>query len=191
MNAEKATEQIFQLFENYGNADYIGEPVSQVEHALQAAKLAEEAGYEDEVVLAALLHDIGHLVALSKGGYQSMSGFGAASHEDIGVQYLKSLGIDGNILLLVQSHVAAKRYLVSKHEDYFNQLSEASKQTFQHQGGKMSTTEMEAFEQHPLFHLFIKMREWDDKAKLENYTTNDIEAYKKICLTYLKKIKGD
>lgn len=188
MNAEKNTEAIFQLLEQFGNADYIGEPVSQAEHALQAAMLAKQEGYEDEVVLAAMFHDIGHLVALSKGGYESMSGFGAVKHEDIGIEYLQSLGFSGKILLLVNAHVTAKRYLVSKYEDYYNQLSEASKQTLTYQGGKLNEQEIEAFEKHSLFPLFIKMREWDDKAKIENLKTDSIDFYKQKCLKYLKQL---
>jgi predicted HD phosphohydrolase len=59
--AEIIVDEIFSMYERHGNADYIGEPVSQLEHMCQAAELAEEEGYDDEVVLAAFFHDIGHL----------------------------------------------------------------------------------------------------------------------------------
>jgi putative nucleotidyltransferase with HDIG domain len=176
---------IFSLFTEFGSSDYIGENVSQLSHAVQAAMLARQEGYNNEVILAALFHDIGHLVALSQGEYKSMNGFGAESHENIGIEYLQSLGFSGNMLLLIQAHVAAKRYLVSKHENYYNLLSEASKQTLKYQGGKMNADEILHFEQHPLFPLFIKMREWDDKAKVENYAIGNLEGYKQMCVSYL------
>ena len=178
-------DKVFSLYEKHGTADYIGEPVSQLEHALQAAMMAEEEGFDTPIVLAALFHDIGHLVALSKGNEKSMNGFGAVSHEDIGEAFLKELNFPKRITDLVKAHVVAKRYLVSKDYTYFNQLSEASLQTLNYQGGKMSEAEMSDFENHPDAAIFIQMRMWDDKAKLENFATKDLDYYKRICENYL------
>jgi predicted HD phosphohydrolase len=183
---EQITEEIFNLFAEFGNADYIGEPVSQLEHAIQAAAMAEAEGYDDEMVLAALFHDIGHLVALKQGKYENMNGFGATAHELIGADYLKEKGFSERLIALVYAHVIAKRYLVSKHEDYYNQLSEASKETLAFQGGKMNDEEMLVFEQHPMFQLYIKMREWDDRAKLQSFKGRGLDYYKKICNSYLE-----
>jgi 2-amino-1-hydroxyethylphosphonate dioxygenase (glycine-forming) len=182
---EQTVNEIFDLFKNYGKADYIGEPVSQLQHALQAAMQAETEGYGNEVILAALFHDIGHLVALSKGGFESMNGFGAMSHETLGSEYLLSMGFSNRMAELVNAHVIAKRYLVSKDENYFNQLSEASVATLKFQGGKMNEEEMIAFEANADFNLYLKMRSWDDKAKLENFEEKQVEYYKEMCLDYL------
>jgi phosphonate degradation associated HDIG domain protein len=185
MTVSESVDTIFSLYENYGSADYIGEPVSQLEHALQAAMMAEKEGFDTPVILAALFHDIGHLVALSKGNEKSMNGFGAVSHEDIGEAFLKELKFPERITSLVKAHVVAKRYLVSKDDAYFNQLSEASLQTLKFQGGKMSDEEMKSFEQHPDSELFIQMRIWDDKAKLKDFPTKNLNHYKQLCLDYL------
>ena len=185
MVSTESVDKVFSLYENHGKADYIGEPVSQLEHALQAAMMAEDEGYDANIVLAALFHDIGHLVALANNNKESMNGFGAMSHEDIGEAFLKNLGFPEGITSLVKAHVVAKRYLVSKDEDYYNQLSEASRETLRFQGGKMNEEEMNYFEKHPDFKLFIQMRMWDDKAKLENFVTKDLSYYKQLCLNYL------
>lgn len=181
----ESVDKVFSLYENHGTSDYIGEPVSQLEHALQVAMMAEEEGNDAAVVLAALFHDIGHLVALASDNKESMNGFGAMSHEDIGESFLKSLNFPTAITSLVKAHVVAKRYLVSKDEGYYNQLSEASKETLRFQGGKMNEEEMSDFEKHPDFKLFIQMRMWDDKAKLENFVAKDLSYYKQLCLNYL------
>jgi len=187
MTTTESVETVFTLYEYHGAADYIGEPVSQLEHALQAAMMAEEEGYDIPVVLAALLHDIGHLVGLANGNAKSMNGFGATSHEDIGEAFLKSVNFPIAITALVKAHVVAKRYLVSKHEGYYNQLSEASKETLIFQGGKMNEAEISDFEKHPDSQLFIQMRIWDDKAKLENFATKDLGYFKQLCLHYLSR----
>lgn len=182
---EQTVNEIFDLFKNFGKADYIGEPVSQLQHALQAAMQAEEEGYDDEIVLAALFHDIGHLVALSKGGFESMNGFGAVSHEKIGSEYLLSMGFSNRMAELVNAHVIAKRYLVSKNENYFNQLSEASIATLEFQDGKMDEEEMKTFEANADFNLYLKMRSWDDKAKLKHFKSSELGHYKNICQRFL------
>lgn len=185
MTTTELVDKVFSLYEHHGTADYIGEPVSQLQHALQAALMAEEEGNDATIILAALFHDIGHLVALARDNKESMNGFGAMSHEDIGEAFLKSLNFPTAITALVKAHVVAKRYLVSKDEDYYHQLSEASKETLRFQGGKMNEEEMSTFEKHPDFKLFIQMRLWDDKAKLENFVTRDLSYYKQLCLNYL------
>src|ERR1700743_349660 len=81
--AEKNTDEIMALYENYGGAEYAGEKVSQLEHMVQAAQLAEEQGYEEEVILAAFLHDIGHISEAAKENNQ-MDGFGIINHEELG-----------------------------------------------------------------------------------------------------------
>ena len=182
--AQTAVDEIFYLYEQYGNADYIGEPVSQIEHMCQAAQLAEAEGYDEDVVLAAFFHDIGHLCEhIFQVG--SMDGYGAVDHEGLGGKYLREKGFSEKIAKLVESHVAAKRYLTFKHPDYYNRLSEASKITLSKQGGVMDEVEARQFEQDHLHLLFIKIREWDDKAKIEHVPLPSLEIYKQMALQHL------
>jgi phosphonate degradation associated HDIG domain protein len=187
MNADHArivVDEIFSLYENYGAADYIGEPVSQIEHMCQAAQLAEAAGYDDEVVLAAFFHDIGHLCEHIYETKQ-MDGYGVMDHESLGSQYLREKGFSEKIARLVESHVPAKRYLTFKYPEYYNKLSEASKATLDKQGGRMDDAEAKQFEADNLYLLFIKIREWDDKAKIEKVPLPSLEIYKQMAFQHL------
>jgi 2-amino-1-hydroxyethylphosphonate dioxygenase (glycine-forming) len=174
-------DDVFALFDLYGAEDYIGEPVSQLEHASQAAQLAENEGYDEEVILAALLHDIGHLCAHTH-HYERMEGFGVKSHEQIGADYLRRHGLPERIAQLVENHVRAKRYLTFKYPEYYHNLSEASKKTLEFQGGKMTENEAIAFESEELFATSIKMRTWDEKAKETNMPLPDMNKYKEMAL---------
>ena len=182
--AKIIVDEIFSLYERHGNADYIGEPVSQVEHMCQAAQLAEEEGCDDEVVLAAFFHDIGHLCEFIM-PVELMEGVGVLDHESIGQAYLVNKGFSERIAKLVRSHVEAKRFLTFKFPAYFEKLSDASKLTLQHQGGRMNAEEAEAFETDPMFDLFIKMRTWDDLAKITNKALPDLNKYKKMAVLHL------
>src|SRR5690242_16346509 len=134
--AKDIVDEIFILYEKYGNSDYIGEPVSQLQHMCQAARLAEEEGYDNEVVLAAFFHDIGHLAEFIM-VVEQMDGVGVVDHESVGADYLRRRGFSEKICRLVESHVQAKRYLTFKCPDYYQKLSPASKITLSHQGGVM------------------------------------------------------
>ncbi|EAZ80226.1 phosphonate degradation HD-domain oxygenase [Algoriphagus machipongonensis] len=170
---------IFDLYEKYGDDDYIGEPVSQIEHMCQSAQLAEKEGYDEEVILAAFFHDIGHL-CVHLGSFESMNGYGIKSHEKIGGDFLRDMGFPERIAKLVENHVQAKRYLTFKNPAYFDKLSEASRKTLEFQGGKMNESEAKEFENDPLFEVSIKMRNWDELAKLENVPLPDLGVYRKI-----------
>lgn len=179
MTSEKArqtVDEIFSLYEKYGREDYIGEPVSQLEHMVQAAQLAETDVNDDEVILAAFFHDIGHLTEFHS-ATNTMDGMGVKDHEKIGADYLAEKGFSEKICRLVQSHVQTKRYLTYKYFDYYQQLSAASKITLSHQGGIMSEGEAEIFEEDPLHILYIRLREWDDKAKIINQSIPALDKY--------------
>lgn len=182
--AEIIVDEIFSLYERHGNADYIGEPVSQLEHMCQAAELAEEEGHDDEVVLAAFFHDIGHLCEFIM-PVELMEGVGVLDHESIGQEYLVKKGFSERIAKLVRSHVEAKRFLTFRYPEYFEKLSDASKITLQHQGGRMNAEEAEAFEADPMFDIYIKMRTWDDLAKITNKDLPDLNRYKQMAISHL------
>ena len=183
-DAEEATKQIFNLYRGWGHRDYIGEPVSQLEHMTQCAMLAEKDGYPNEVILAALFHDIGHLIGLS-GGLERMGEVGVKTHERIGADYLKNLGFPDRVCAFVKGHVDAKRYLVYKYDDYHDKLSDASKQTLIYQGGSMNEAEASEFEKEVHFEAILKMREWDDLAKVAGKKIDPVEKYEKMCKEFL------
>lgn len=182
--ARKVTDEIFLLYERFGSEDYIGEPISQVEHMCQAAALAEEEGYGEDVILAAFFHDIGHLcefvIPVAK-----MGGAGVADHEKIGSGFLRERGFPEAVCRLIGSHVEAKRYLTARYPEYYHSLSEGSRITLEHQGGKMSEEEAVLFEKDPLNQLAIKLREWDDMAKEEGQPLPSLDKYREMCFRYL------
>lgn len=182
--AQRITDEIMKLYEGYGGAEYAGEKVSQLEHMAQAAQLAEEQGYEEEVILAAFLHDIGHISEAAR-GENEMDGFGIKDHEELGAEFLREKGFSKKVVRLVESHVEAKRYLTIKDPSYYAQLSEASKKTLEYQGGPMTEEEAAAFEQYPLFPLIIQMRKWDELAKIENKPLPDMQHYRAMILHHL------
>lgn len=137
MNSEGTKEKIISLFEKYGKKDYIREEVSQLEHALQEAQIAEENGEDADMILAALLHDIGHLLAYEDEGEEGnfkiiYTKFGLKKHESHGDEWLKRNGVRNPIPELVGSHVLSKRWLC-RDEKYYEKLSEASKHTLRDQ----------------------------------------------------------
>ncbi|MCZ4222561.1 HD domain-containing protein [Pedobacter rhodius] len=187
LKPEEIVKEIFALYENHGHEDYIGEPVSQLEHMSQAAGLADAEGYDDEVVLAAFFHDIGHL-CVSGAEAGSMNGMGNIDHEKIGADYLRKRGFSARLTSLVSGHVLAKRYLTYKHPEYYDKLSEASKTTLNFQGGVMTEEEAAVFEKNPDAGLIIRMRHWDDEAKLTKIPVNNIAHLKELALNHLNQI---
>ncbi len=178
-----ATE-IIDLFNQFGNTDYIGENVSQIQHMTQCAILAESEGYDEETILAAFLHDIGHLLEYRL-PVSRMNQFGVVDHEAIGSRYLETLGFSHRIYSSVEAHVRAKRYLTYKFPNYFNGLSEASKATLMYQGGIMNETEAKDFEQEENFELYVLIRQWDDKAKNPEISVPELSKYENMIKKHL------
>ncbi|WP_460133154.1 phosphonate degradation HD-domain oxygenase [Pseudomonas sp. S1_E04] len=182
MSPEQVIAEVFGVYEQYGKADYIGEPVSQIEHMSQAAQWAMAEGFDDEVVLAAFFHDIGHLCG--EGG-ENMDGFGVVGHERLGADYLRRAGFSERMAKLVEYHVQAKRYLTFSQPDYYARLSEASRRTLVYQGGVMSAEEARAFEQDPLCAVSLRLRHWDEQAKQTNVPLLDLRVLKAKALQLL------
>jgi 2-amino-1-hydroxyethylphosphonate dioxygenase (glycine-forming) len=172
-SAQQTASQIISLYRAKGDANYSGEKITQLEHASQAAQLAMDDKNEDEVVIAAFLHDLGHLLD-DEPETEYMDGYGVKDHEAIGADYLLQHGFSEKIAVLVKSHVEAKRYLCAVNQRYYEQLSHASKMTLEFQGGPMREDELDAFERNPLKNLIIKMRTWDEAAKHENVPLIDL-----------------
>ncbi|WP_114939988.1 phosphonate degradation HD-domain oxygenase [Mucilaginibacter endophyticus] len=186
-NPKAVVDEVFSLYEKFGDADYIGEPVSQLEHMSQAAALAEAEGYDDEVVLAAFFHDIGHLCADAEEA-GSMDGMGNVDHERLGADYLLERGFSERVANLVQGHVIAKRYLTYKYPEYYNRLSDASKATLEFQGGVMTAEEAAEFELNQDAELIIRLRYWDDMAKETHVPVNNIDHLKAMALAHLQVV---
>ncbi len=180
-DATKVADEIINTFVTKGNSSYAGEAITQIEHAGQTALFAKKDSNDDEVILAAFLHDIGHLIE-----EDGMDGFGVKNHEEIGAAYLQSKGFSDKIIALVKSHVATKRYLCFANKEYYNQLSEASKTTLVFQGGIMTREEAITFEENPLKNVMIKLRTWDEKAKVQNQTLPNLSDYHSRIITNLK-----
>ena len=176
--------EIRQLFESQGDEEYYGENVSQYEHAAQAAILAKRQGYDEEVQIAAFLHDIGHLFP-AQTEEELMEVYGRKDHESVAADWLRERGFSEKIAVLVENHVNAKRYLTYIDDDYYEALSEASKQTLIFQGGRMTENEAKEFEQNPYFELIIKMRRWDEAAKIEAMKLPNLDHFLNIIDLYL------
>jgi 2-amino-1-hydroxyethylphosphonate dioxygenase (glycine-forming) len=166
---------IFALYRRQGHQEYIGEPVSQLEHACQSGQLALSADAPPEMVLAAFLHDIGHLCA-----GEDMAGYGKMRHEQLGADFLRMHGVPERIAHLVERHVDAKRYLTARFPEYASALSDASRETLRLQGGPMSEKEAATFEQDPDFQAILQLRRWDEAAKEQHLALPDLLFFEKM-----------
>jgi predicted HD phosphohydrolase len=177
-------DTVFEVLGRGENQDYIGEDVSQLTHALEAAQLAREDGASDTLILASLVHDTGHTYAPEDGA--RMGDYGAMDHDQIGAEWLKSLGFGPEITDLVAGHVQAKRYLVATDQSYYDKLSAASKETLKMQGGPMTSAEVEAFKAAPFLSDKVRLRTYDERAKIVGWTVPDLESYRPLFRVYLK-----
>ncbi|KAH8697402.1 alkaline-phosphatase-like protein, partial [Talaromyces proteolyticus] len=168
-----------------GQTDYLGEAVTQLEHSLQCAHLARQDpkyGHDDEVVLAALLHDVGRFIPAAEKMHKMYSAdgeyIGPASHEILGEHYLRGLGFSEKVAELVGAHVMAKRYLTATDKGYYDGLSETSKKTLTFQGGVFNQEQVEQAQKDPLLGAKLAVRRWDDLAKVANIAVPPLSDYK-------------
>jgi [1-hydroxy-2-(trimethylamino)ethyl]phosphonate dioxygenase len=168
-------DHIFTLFNEKGQGAYFGETVTETEHALQCAHLAEQSGADDALIAAALLHDIGHLL---HGLPEDIAGHGIdGRHEHQGAAWLQRY-FGSAIVDPVRLHVAAKRYLCAAEPDYLTNLSPASQLSLRLQGGAMTSQETQSFEQEPEFRSAVAVRRWDDAAKVPGLAVPGLEHYR-------------
>jgi phosphonate degradation associated HDIG domain protein len=185
-SGKQTSKEIIELYEKYGDEDYDGEPVSQTSHMIQCAMEAMAADEDEELILSAFLHDIGHLLKHIE-ATEAMGSYGVVNHEGLGADYLAAKGFSKRICAVVENHVNAKRYLVAVDDTYKAKLSEASLQTLQWQGGPMNASELKSFEQHPYFTDIIKVRLWDEKAKQRDAALLTLSHFKTLISDYLKE----
>ena len=172
----KTVENILTLFDERGHSQYGGENVTQLEHALQTAELAEQAGASSALIVAALLHDIGHLLheLPDDAPDQGMDD----CHESSGCSFLRTC-FPAAVVEPVRLHVDAKRYLCAIDSAYFDQLSEPSIVSLSLQGGPMSSKEIVAFEVNAHCQSAIQLRRWDDTAKVPGKSTPSLRYFEK------------
>ena len=181
---ETVVEKLLELYRQAGNQEYHGEKVSQLEHALQTAQQAVDADSSDEEIIAALLHDIGHIWPDDD---SVVTGVGVVEHDRIGSEVLLDLGFSEGVAQIVAGHVAAKRYLVANDEEYASKLSEVSVESLRLQGGPMSAEESVLFSQAPWSTEKIRVRVWDDQAKTPGTPVSPLETYRDLLLNHLRK----
>jgi len=164
------SEQLWAIYSSRGADAYFGEAVSTLEHSLQAAYFAQESNASDALVLAALLHDIGHLVDSAPRDFAAWQS--DARHEVSGSTWLAQR-FAAEVSEPVRLHVPAKRYLCATDPRYLAQLSPASVRTLALQGGPMSVREIAAFRLEPFRHDAIELRRFDDRGKVAGLQTPD------------------
>jgi phosphonate degradation associated HDIG domain protein len=160
--------RVARLFAERGSGEYHGEAVTQLEHALQCAALAAADGHAPPVIVAALLHDVGHL--LHGHGEDYLDRGVNDTHEDLGARFL-ARAFGPAVTEPIRLHVPAKRYLCAARAGYAAALSPASVRSLELQGGPMSAAERAAFEALPHFAAAVLVREYDDRAKVPGLVT--------------------
>ncbi|QDT76760.1 HD domain protein [Gimesia maris] len=168
-------------FQEKGANMYAGEAISQTEHALQAAFAAEQAGESAELIVAALLHDIGHL--LHKHDEDCATQGIDDLHERIGAQWLNRY-FPKDVTEPIRLHVAAKRYRCATDAEYASRLSPASVLSLQLQGGPFDSAEQMEFERNPWSQEALRLRNWDEAAKVPDFETPELEYF----LTYVQRV---
>lgn len=183
MTPDEVVEQIVEFFRARGELHY-GEAVTQREHALQTALLAQRAGEPASFVIACLLHDVGHLLParLSLPGPTDVSVEVETTpdddlfHEEQGARWLRAY-FPEEITQPIRLHVAAKRYLCWKDPSYHEGLSPASQQSLRLQGGPMTSQEASQFASHPHHEAALRLRWFDDQGKIPEMELPPLEDY--------------
>ena len=174
IDQDSIVDFIVSLFARRGDDWYMGEPVTMAQHMLQAAYFADRAGADDELVISALLHDIGHYTSefpedcLTRGINND--------HENAGADFLSPF-FSNRVTDPIRLHVATKRYLCAAQPRYFDVLSEASRQSLDVQGGPMNAAEVKEFENEPNYKDSVRVRHWDEAGKDPDLNVPGLDHY--------------
>ena len=174
LTADNIVAFIGDVFDRCGDDEYLGEPVTVAEHMLQAATLAEQGNMSTEIVVGALLHDIGHFT--SEFGTFSMDDTQDRYHEEAGAQVLARF-FPPVVVACVRYHVAAKRYLCATRPEYLEHLTDASLHSLKLQGGPMNDDEIAEFANNPNLDAIVQVRLLDDGAKVAGVFTPPYEHF--------------
>jgi phosphonate degradation associated HDIG domain protein len=179
---------IADIFRRRGADSYLGEDVTMSQHMLQTAQLAEQAGADEQVIAAALLHDIGHYCSEFPADAQDQGIDNR--HNEAGAAVLSPY-FPPLVTDCVRHHVPAKRYLCATDPGYFARLSPASVLTLQLQGGPMSAAEVAAFRALPNLDEMVRVRIWDDEAKVAGRKTPAFDHYAPLLQRVVAGAAGD
>lgn len=189
LTPENVIAEMREIYRKAAFEDYIKEPVSQLEHALQAAQQAMyaygEHGVDEDNIIAALFHDIGHRYRGKN--VNNMDEFGVHDHDKIGAAFLAARGFSAKLVSLIAGHVDAKRYRVFKNPAYHDKLTYASQQTLIRQGGPMDAEEAAEFEKNPYFDQIFLIRDWEDNAKTPGIKTPPFSFFEDMILRHLQR----
>jgi gamma-butyrobetaine dioxygenase len=162
------------IFENEGASEYLGEAVSMAEHMIQTAVNAERNGAEEALIVACLLHDIGHFAQV-----KAARSDWHRRHDEAVAAFL-----DGHfgpeVVEPARLHVAAKRYLCAVEPDYYDRLSPASRHTLERQGGPMTAEEVRAFESNPYHEAACRLRRWEEAGKTPGVESPDFADFRPL-----------
>ena len=171
-----SVDELLDLYERFG-PDHYDEDVTQLDHALQCAALASAEGASDELVAAALLHDIGHLLHLRNGADGPVAE--DTDHESVGARFLGGLygpAVTGPVSL----HVRAKRYLCAVEPGLVDQLSDGSRASLIRQGGPLDDAEVASFRNNAGHVDAVRLRRWDDAGKVEELVVAPLRDYEPL-----------
>ena len=180
--------EISFLYLTYGNIHY-DEACSQFAHGAQCASLAQRQGHKDDIVIAAFLHDIGHLIAQHQ-QKSDMNQQGYIHHSQLGADFLKAHNFSHAVVRMVQYHVQAKRYLVSTSKCYRALLSTASRKTLQQQGNGLTKNQQQVFENQPDFEDLLTLRHLDDAGKDPDMVTSALSYWLQKIELHLKHVSA-
>jgi gamma-butyrobetaine dioxygenase len=175
MKTPTTVENLFAVYELNGGEHY-GEFITQTEHGLQCAALAKRDGATDALILAALFHDVGHLVADVQGNDRFDLEEEDDDHEAVGARVLAPI-LGPQVAQPVALHVTAKRWRCTIDPTYHAQLSPTSQATLKSQGGLLSPEECARFEAHPGFEAALALRSWDDRGKIPGLHVGELRDY--------------
>ncbi|MDF1751035.1 MAG: HD domain-containing protein [Alphaproteobacteria bacterium] len=168
---------IIELFHHMGSQDYLGEAISQGEHGIQCAIMADQLEGKDTLTAAALLHDLGHFLHTRA---EDCADQGIdAQHEDFGADFLAKF-YPPAVSEPVRLHVNAKRYLCAVEPEYFDRLSDASIHSLELQGGPLKGAELDAFASNPYRDDAVILRRCDEGAKVPDLALPDIETFRDL-----------
>lgn len=186
-------DEIFDALETAGHVRYGTEAISELEHALQIADLADEMSGDPELIAGALLHDIGRVAVRQEDvsdtlvpDHMGKTNDGATGHDVAGADLLADVFPD-RVLAGIRLHVAAKRYLCTVEPEYRNTISDGSELTLKMQGGLMDDVELETFRATPHAEDAVQIRRWDDLAKVPGKQTRPLEHWRPLLESLMKQ----